>query len=125
MESSEPVLRWIVLLPLLGSAVIGLLNRRLPRGLTGVLASATVGVSFVLAVKVFLGLASLPAEARFVSDTVFRWITVGRLTVDVGFAMDPLGFGADVAGFFALRSNRCWIINPGIPRKKAPQRTRI
>ena len=84
-------LRWIVLMPLLGATVIGLLNRRLPRGLTGILASATVGTSFALAVKVVLGLAAAPAAERFVSDSVLRWIGFGNLTIDVGFAIDPLG----------------------------------
>ena len=74
MHEHDITLRWIVLLPLLGATVIGLLNRRLSRGVTGVLASATVGVSFVLAVNVFRKLLAMPAADRFVSDSVFNWI---------------------------------------------------
>ena len=44
METNETLLRWIVVLPLVGSATIGLLNRRLSRPVTGILASTTVGV---------------------------------------------------------------------------------
>jgi len=91
VETNETLLRWIVLLPLIGATVIGLLNRRLPRAVVGVLASATVGVSFLLAIQVFRTLVALPAEARFLSDTVFRWIGFGPLSIDVGFAVDPLG----------------------------------
>ena len=47
-HSTEILLRWIVLIPLLGAAVNGILNRRLPRQVAGLLACATVGVSFAL-----------------------------------------------------------------------------
>ncbi len=90
-QAADTLLRWIVLLPLGGAAVIGLLNRRLPRQAAGLLACGTVGVSFVLAVRVFLRLLELPAEMRFLSDSVYTWIGFGRLTAEVGFAVDPLG----------------------------------
>ena len=93
MESpaAESALRWIVLLPLLGAIVNGLLNRRLPRRVVGLLACGTVGVSFALAVKVFFRLLALPPEARLVSDSLYRWIGFGALNVDLGFSMDQLG----------------------------------
>ncbi|MCB1182440.1 NADH-quinone oxidoreductase subunit L [bacterium] len=84
------LLRWIVLVPLLGAAVNGLLNRRLPRQVAGLLACAAVGISFALSLTVFLRLAGMPAEARFVNDIVTTWIGFGNLQVDLGFAMDPL-----------------------------------
>ncbi len=92
MEShtTETLLRWIVLVPLLGAAINGLLNRRLPRQVAGLLASAAVLISFALSVTVFLRLTGMPAEARFVSDIVTTWIGFGNLQVDLGFAMDPL-----------------------------------
>ncbi len=93
MESmaTEPLLRWIVLLPLLGAAVIGLLNRRLPRRLAGLLACTTVGISFGLTISVFVRLLGWAPAARFLSDTLTTWIGFGRLTVDIGFAVDQLG----------------------------------
>ncbi len=92
MEShtTEMMLRWIVLVPLLGAAVNGLLNRRLPRQVAGLLACTAVGISFALSVTVFLRLTGLPAKGRFVSDIVTTWIGFGNLQVDLGFAMDPL-----------------------------------
>ena len=86
----ESLLRWIVLLPLLGAAVNGLLNRRLPRPAVGAIACGAVGLSFVLSLTAFTRLAALPAESRLLADTVARWIGFGPLRVDIGFAMDPL-----------------------------------
>ncbi len=89
-HATEILLRWIVLVPLLGAALNGLLNRRLPRQAAGLLACAAVGVSFVMSVVVFLRLTTMPAEARFVSDTVATWMSLGSFRVDLAFAMDPL-----------------------------------
>ena len=76
MEShtTEILLRWIVLVPLLGAAINGLLNRRLPRQVAGLLACTAVGISFALSVTVFLRLTGMAADARFVSDIVTTWI---------------------------------------------------
>jgi len=89
-QVSESLLRWIVLLPLVGATINGLLNQRLPRQLAGLLACATVGVSFALTVNVFLRLLGLPATERLLTDSLATWIGFGRLSVDIGFAMDPL-----------------------------------
>ncbi len=91
MEShADTALRWIVLVPLLGTVVNGLLNRRLPRQVAGLLACATVGVSFVLSVMLFLRLTGMPAEGRLLTDTIYTWIGFENLRVDIAFTMDPL-----------------------------------
>ncbi|MBK7770165.1 MAG: NADH-quinone oxidoreductase subunit L [bacterium] len=84
------MLRWIVLLPLLGAAINGLLNRRLPRPAVGAIACGAVGLSFVLSVVAFLRLVSMPADARLLTDIVAPWLGYGPLHVDLGFALDPL-----------------------------------
>jgi NADH-quinone oxidoreductase subunit L len=89
-HATEILLRWIVLVPLLGAAVNGLLNRRLPRQAAGLLACAAVGVSFVMSVVVFLRLTGMSADSRFLSDTVTTWMGLGNFRVDLGFAIDPL-----------------------------------
>jgi len=76
--AAETALRWIVLTPLLGAVVIGLLVRRLPRRAAGLLACATVGVSFLLSVLVFLRLRGLPPEARLLTDTVAACVKRSR-----------------------------------------------
>jgi NADH-quinone oxidoreductase subunit L len=90
IPATETALRWIVLTPLLGAALNGLLGRRLPKRASGLLACGAVGVSFLLSVKVFLRLVGLAPAARLVTDSVYPWIGVGALRADFGFAMDPL-----------------------------------
>ena len=87
---SEVLLRWIVLVPLLGAVANGLLNRRIPRQAAGLLACAAVGVSFILSVVVFLRLTGMPVEGRLVTDTMATWMGLGNFRVDLAFAMDPL-----------------------------------
>jgi len=89
-HTTETLLRWIVLVPLFGAAVGGILNRRLPKKVAGLLACGAVGVSFALSVTVFLRLTRMPAAERFVSDTMGTWIGFGKLQIDLGFSMDPL-----------------------------------
>ncbi len=86
----EPLLRWIVLIPLLGAAANGLLVRRMPRRLAGLLACTAVAASLLLSIKAVLRLASLPDEARLLTDTVGGWVHVGGASIDIGFALDPL-----------------------------------
>ena len=91
MEShADTALRWIVLVPLLGTVVNGLLNRRLPRQVAGLLACATVGVSFVLSVMLFLRLTGMPAEGRLLTDTIYTWIGFENLRVDIAFTMGSI-----------------------------------
>jgi len=83
-------LRFIVLLPLAGAAINGVLNRRLPRVFAGSIASLTVLASFLLSLKAFLDLRALPVGQRLLSDFVYAWIPVGDLRIDVSFMVDEL-----------------------------------
>ena len=84
------LLRWIVLLPLLGAAFNGLIAPRLPRGVVSLVGVGSVAVAFGLAVKVFLDLRALPAAERVLHDLVYTWIPIGDMNVDLAFAADPL-----------------------------------
>ncbi len=91
MESLQTygLLRWIVLSPLIGSAVIALAGNRLPRLLSGALACLSVGTSFLIGLAAFARLASLP-EGAALTDSFFRWISVGALQADIAFVLDRL-----------------------------------
>ena len=54
--STTELLRWIVLLPLLGAMLNGLLNKRLPERVVSSIAIGSILASFFLSVKVFLDL---------------------------------------------------------------------
>jgi NADH-quinone oxidoreductase subunit L len=86
----DNALRWIVLVPLIGAAINGLLVRVMPRRLAGLIACSTVGVSFALSVKIFLRLLEMDPTHRLVEDTMATWLSFGQLQIDIGFAMDQL-----------------------------------
>ena len=87
-------LRWIVLFPLLGAAVNGLLGARIQeragKRMVAVIACAPVTLSFLFSLWAFGRLLSLPAKERFLIDHFYSWIPMGSFNVDVAFWVDPL-----------------------------------
>ena len=87
-------LRWIVLLPLLGAAVNGLLGARIQeragKAAVAAIACAPVTLSFLLSLWAFAQLLSLDAKERFLIDRFYSWIPMGSFNVDVAFWVDPL-----------------------------------
>ncbi|HJY82463.1 MAG TPA: NADH-quinone oxidoreductase subunit L, partial [Candidatus Binatia bacterium] len=88
-------LRWIVLLPLLGAMVNGLLGailqKRFGKVAISVIACSVVGIAFVCALTAFVQIFRLGPEHRFLLDTLISpWIYIGALKVDIAFWVDPL-----------------------------------
>ncbi len=87
-------LRWIVFLPLIGAIVNGLLGstiqKKMGKGVIGVIACAPVIAAFGLAVNALLSLQGLNPEHRYLIDNLYRWIDLGSLKVDMAFWVDPL-----------------------------------
>jgi NADH-quinone oxidoreductase subunit L len=83
---------WLIpALPLAGFLLILLFGRKLGDPVAGYLATGMVAASFVVTVGVFLDLMSLSAEARTEQvQTLFSWVSVGGLKVDLAFLADPL-----------------------------------
>ena len=79
-------LRWIPLIPLLGSAINVFFGRRLGKNSAGLLACLAVGISFALSLYVFW---LLPATGVF-RDTVYTWIESGAFQVKLSFQVDAL-----------------------------------
>ena len=109
---------WLIpALPLAAFLVNGLFGRRWLGHLTGVIASAAVGVSALLAIGVFLEV--LGGKTPTVVS-LYRWIAVGDFSINVSALVDPLsstmllvvtvvsflifvyanGYMADDAGFY-------------------------
>ena len=109
---------WLIpALPLTAFLVNGLFGRRWLGHLTGVIASAAVGVSALLAIGVFLEV--LGGKTPTVVS-LYRWIAVGDFSINVSALVDPLsstmllvvtvvsflifvyanGYMADDAGFY-------------------------
>jgi NADH-quinone oxidoreductase subunit L len=87
-------LRWIILIPLIGASINGLLGfhiqKRLGRPAVGFIACLPVVASFALAVMAFTQLLGLDPDKRFLLDDMSRWIHVGSLKVNLAWWVDPL-----------------------------------
>lgn len=80
------LLRFIPLIPLLGTVLNIFFGVRWGRGKAGLLACAAVGLSFLLSLWVVL---VLPAGGGF-KDTVFTWIDSEPFRADLSFSVDAL-----------------------------------
>jgi NADH-quinone oxidoreductase subunit L len=92
MESPTALVSLIIALPLLGfllNGIAGLSSEsyRSKKSVIGILANLAVFIPFLITVTLFLGYTS-GSEAIVV--TLFNWITVGDLTVDVAYRIDEL-----------------------------------
>jgi len=86
-----PLLKWILLAPLAGFAVNGLLGRKfLGEKAGGVIGALTIFISFLFAALSFSDLLNLPVESRLLRDTLYTWISAGTFGVDAAFRFDPL-----------------------------------
>jgi NADH-quinone oxidoreductase subunit L len=82
---------WLIpALPLTGFLLILLLGRRFGEPLAGVIATVMTASSFVVVVGVFFDLLSRTAEERDHVVTLFTWLPVGSLQVDLALLADPL-----------------------------------
>lgn len=80
----------IPLFPLLGFLINGLAGRYLTGRQSGLIASFAVLGSFLLSAQLLLALLVLPVEERLFTQTLFSWIPVGALNIEVGYLFDPL-----------------------------------
>ena len=82
---------WLIpALPLAGFLLLVVFGRKLGEPAAGWLASAMVGLSFVVTLIVFAGLIDKPDEERQFTQILWQWLPVGNLRVDVAFLVDPL-----------------------------------
>jgi NADH-quinone oxidoreductase subunit L len=90
----------IPLLPALGALLNGVAGiRYFSRQVAGLLACATVGLSFAISLVAFAGLLALPAEAREQTVVLAAWIPpmalqtaggIGTFSIDWALRLDPL-----------------------------------
>jgi NADH-quinone oxidoreductase subunit L len=79
----------LVAIPAASAAVLLLAGRRADRW-GHLLGCASVGVSFVLGLMMFIQLGGLDSERRAVEQSLWEFIAVGDLQVDFGLLFDPL-----------------------------------
>ena len=82
---------WLIpALPLAGFLLIFLFGRVLGEPRAGILATVMTASSFFVVVGVYLDLLSRTAEERHHVVTLFSWLPVGSLRVDMALLADPL-----------------------------------
>jgi NADH-quinone oxidoreductase subunit L len=82
---------WLIpALPLAGFLVILLFGRRLGDPAAGYVAAGAVGGAFAVTVGVFADLMSRSSHDRQHVATLFSWVPVGDLRIDLAFLADPL-----------------------------------
>ncbi len=82
---------FIVLLPLSGFLVNGLLGRKIKNeSIVGGIGTLAVASSFVIALLIFFEMLGMPAEERKHIVTVFQWINAGSFSVNVAYQVDQL-----------------------------------
>jgi NADH-quinone oxidoreductase subunit L len=87
---TEPLLAFIILAPLVGAAILGIIGKKLSERLIGFIACSTVAISAVLSFVVFFKHHSdLQAGAK-IFDSLFKWIEVGTFRADFAFMLDSL-----------------------------------
>ncbi|MBI5473162.1 MAG: NADH-quinone oxidoreductase subunit L [Ignavibacteriae bacterium] len=80
-----------VFLPLVGFIINGLVGRKLKSEmLVGIIGSATVGISFVIAVMMFFEMLGAPVSERVHTVEYFNWIAAGALHVSFAYQIDQL-----------------------------------
>ena len=82
---------WLIpALPLAGFLIILIFGRQLGDPKAGYLASLMTAGAFAVTVAVFFDMMSMTAEQRTHVSTLFQWVPVGSLQIDMAFLADPL-----------------------------------
>lgn len=90
MKSLINLIPLVPLVPLIGFLIIGLLGKYLKKeAIIGSLASATVGISFILSVIIFIALLENRSAAPYIVP-VFSWIQAGNFEINISYQVDEL-----------------------------------
>jgi NADH-quinone oxidoreductase subunit L len=82
---------WLIpALPLAGFLLILVLGRRLGDPKAGYVATAMIAGSFVVTALVFFEMLGRSVEERRHVESIFSWVPVGSLRIDLAFLADPL-----------------------------------
>ena len=84
------MLALIPLFPLIGFLVNASLGRRVPKTVSGGVASLVMLASFAVAAMSVWQLAGLPVEERVIDQTLYTWIASGDFVLDLTLRLDPL-----------------------------------
>jgi NADH-quinone oxidoreductase subunit L len=78
----------VPVLPLLGFLITGLAYKRLKHNQAGIIASTTIGLSFLISVALFFILGNSGENSATI--TLFNWIAIGNMNIPFAFLIDHL-----------------------------------
>ena len=82
---------WILILfPLVGASINGILGRRFPHPVVAWLSCSTAALSFLVALLTFYNFIQRPGDQRIITHHLFTWIQSGDFVSDFSFLLDPL-----------------------------------
>jgi NADH-quinone oxidoreductase subunit L len=81
---------WILLFPLLGFLILGLLGRFMSRTAIQTVAWGACGLAFLFAVFNLISMLGTPAASRVSDQIGYTWAVSGTLTISFGQLLDPL-----------------------------------
>ena len=82
---------WVLLLPLLGFIILGILGRSLSRTTILAIAWGACSLAFVCAAISFLSmLGTTPDSARVADSIIYTWVSSGTFQLNFGLLYDPL-----------------------------------
>ncbi len=84
------MLSLIPLFPFAGFLVNATLGKRLPKSVSGGLASLAMLAAFVVSVLQVMDLAAMAPGGRWIVEPIYTWIASGNFTLDFAFRLDPL-----------------------------------
>ena len=84
------MLALIPLFPFVGFLANAMVGRRLPKTVSGGLASLAMIASFIVSAMTVWQIAGLEPAQRVVEQTLYTWISSDALTVDLTFRVDTL-----------------------------------
>jgi NADH-quinone oxidoreductase subunit L len=58
--------------------------------LSGIIGSAAVGIPFIIAVTMFVGMLGLPSGSRSFSQPIYSWIVAGSFSAEIAYRVDQL-----------------------------------
>ena len=84
------MLALIALFPLVGFLINASFGRRVPKTVSGGVASLVMLASFAVSAMGVWQLAGLPVEERVIDQTLYTWIASGDFVLDLTLRLDPL-----------------------------------
>jgi NADH-quinone oxidoreductase subunit L len=86
---------WLIpLFPLVGATINATcgwwLQKKLGKKVNHLIAVGMMALAFFVALAAFVKMMGMDGEHRFLQDTLWNMLTAGRVTVDLGFSLDPL-----------------------------------